>query len=258
MKLLTKQLRFHHPKSDGSGYYDCPWCKGKGKLEVHHTRPVFRCHKCSRSGKVGDLRRREFIQPLGETEDLSKYRPAERDSAVVGYLKGRSLTDKAISDLRPHTGPSMFRAYFPLYGLGESQPCFFLARIILSSGGRYSVPSRETSLRGKSQLLWGVHRLNGRKERIVLCEGIFDAVHHGGGLALMGKTLSSDQAKLLTRIAMTELILFLDGGVKLDQVIPKLRSIECPVYRIPLPPGTDPDRKARNLTPWLRRKERLW
>ena len=273
-----KNLPFKTKGDESSCYYDCPLCRGREKLEVHNVRPVWYCHKCGIGGRIPERARvrhtvqnRETANSLQSTtvwaEDgdfLNAYSKltSHSTSKLITYLwKERKLSESKIEDLQPHRGPSPLRVYLPLFRLGSSIPCYFVGRAIVNMDifPPWMNPSLKMFGVRKSELLWGVHRIKGKVDNLILCEGIFDAVHYPNALALLGKTISTEQVLTLSRIGPQEITVVLDGDAAQREAIlisNQLRGI-IPIYRIELPFGKDPDTiKDRDLGPWMKRRIR--
>jgi hypothetical protein len=264
----------YHTKGDGSRYYHCPVCRGKYKLEVHHTRPVWYCHKCGIGGRIrqgdakwwGGLDRQIIPGSEGVQRDdgdfLSDYAMESPGSRPWNYLSRiRHLKAEEIRDLRPHRGPSPLRVYFPLYRLGETVPCYFVGRAIISLD-RFpkwmNPPTGVTGVR-RCDLFWGTHLLGPRVRGLAICEGIFDAVRFETSLALLGKSINHEQVSTIARISPETITVILDGDASKEatEVCLRLKNI-APVYRLVLPLTKDPDSmKPSTLRKLMKRKERI-
>ncbi len=257
----------YREKGDGSRYYDCPTCRGKNRLEVHHTRPVWYCHKCGTGGSLpgnGSIRGMVggfpvFDVHMQEPDYLSLYHPAGAYSGPWEYLRDRGLSGLQVERLRPHTGPSIFRVYLPLYSMGSNIPVYFVGRSIvdLDNVPKYLNPPVGTFPVSKSQIVWGLHRLRHPVKSLIICEGIFDAIWGENRIAILGTHLSKDQEVIIRRIEPEEIIVMLDGGTAKASL-----DICCrlggpgPVYRVQLPFDQDPD-SLQDVGPWLEKKERI-
>lgn len=212
-------------KGEHSLLFDCPRCKGLKKLEYHKYRRMWFCHKCSVGGSLGggiDPRKfgkERYCDPSESwLEHLSLYTLLVPGSLGWRYLQEtRKLSSHLIRDLRPHEGPLTSYCYFPLYGLGQSQPSYFVGRSFLRHAKRkYLNPTIGTFPVTKNQVLWGLHRIKPRQDEVILCEGIFDAVWDRRRVALLGKTLSQQQLEILREIRPRKVSVMLDAGVMVD------------------------------------------
>jgi len=267
-----KSLPFKTKGDESSRYYDCPLCRGREKLEVHNTRPVWYCHKCGIGGRIPGSGRNP-PEPLNyllsttlwadDGDFLSAYSKltSHSTSKLITYLwKERGLSEDKIKELQPHRGPSPLRVYLPLFRLGSSIPCYFVGRAIVNMDifPSWMNPSLKMFGVRKSELLWGVHRIKGKVDNLILCEGIFDAVHYPNALALLGKTISKEQVETVRRIGPKEITVVLDGDATGEtiKVSISLKDI-APTYRIQLPWSKDPDTiRDRDLDPWMKRRIR--
>lgn len=48
--VQSYELEYRSTAADGSFYFDCPFCKGKGKLNVNTDNQLWRCNKCGKGG----------------------------------------------------------------------------------------------------------------------------------------------------------------------------------------------------------------
>ena len=48
--LQSYELEYRSTAADGSFYFDCPFCKGKGKLNVNTDNQLWRCNRCDEGG----------------------------------------------------------------------------------------------------------------------------------------------------------------------------------------------------------------
>lgn len=275
VRSLVRGGKVEGRKGDGSCYYRCPFCKGRKKLEVDVRRPVWYCHKCGIGG-VLDEEPRAFVGEYGIISripcfdptipsPLSFFKPATIQepsaSALRTYLLwNRRLSWSAIHTLRPHCGPSPVRVYFPFYELGGTKPIYFVGRSILPCFPRYWNPSLEDfAPHRKNTVLWGLHRFQKLLPQVVICEGIFSACYEPNRVAVLGKTISSEQVNIIKQICMEEVIVCLDGGERAASAIManKLsRETTLDVSVVHLPNGKDPD-DLRNITPWFKLRERI-
>lgn len=238
-------------KGDHSLLFNCPRCKGKKKLEYHKLRRIYFCHKCGGGGNL-DGRRQEtgdrIQEETGENwlEHLSLYQPFQPGDLGWKYLQEtRGLSTHSIRDMRPHAGPVASYCYFPLYLLGQSQPCYFVGRSFLQHTKRkYLNPEMGTFPVSKSEILWGLHRIKPRQDEVILCEGIFDAVWDRRRVALLGKTLSKQQLGILKQIKPRKVSVMLDGEAEHEAgcIAHTLgKSVAWRVDRFDLPVKEDPD-----------------
>jgi DNA primase len=273
--LQTADVR--HRKPDGSYYVDCPFpeCRGRSKLEVSPTKRVYYCHKCEKKGKITEsffARGTGGLLPRPDINLREDFEPARVDSSQWSYLNGvRKIPHHLIRELRPYKGPDVRRAYFPLYEPHSEEPCLFVGRLILKQTTGFISPSwwappEDQCLVKKSWCLWGLHRFRDQVPHVVLCEGIFDAIWEPDRLALLGKRITDKQVESILKFGPEEITILLDGfGAGDDTKAASLRigEVLCvagfrgPIYRINLPPGTDPDLLGRTGAPLWPERERI-
>jgi hypothetical protein len=149
-------------KSDGTPLYDCPLCRGRQKLEVHLHRPLY--HEGNFKEAEGSLGWR--TSPRREV-DLERepfsFIPCGPADPQWTYLEmKRCLPTKLIYELRPHVClQAPLRVFFPLYNLWETEPCYYVGRLIIDRDDLvpwYNPPSEMFPNR-KPGMLWGLHRL---------------------------------------------------------------------------------------------------
>lgn len=242
-------------KADGDLYYHCPLCDGRQKLEIKPARKVWFCHKCGIGGKyegtVSESGRVEITPAINQLEDSYSYAP--EGSIWETYLaRVRKLPPHLIQALEPHRGPDPYRVYFPCYRLGENTPAYMVGRAIFDEvHPKYLYPRAGTfQIPRKSGALWGLHRLLARPvvEDLILCEGILDAVWWEFALALLGRSVSEEQAGIIQRISPKRIIIFLDGDAEKESYQAALKLAEwtgIPIQRYRTPLGEDPDSLAR-------------
>lgn len=244
-------------KADGSRYYRCPVCHGNKKLEVSATGRLWFCHKCGEGGRC-DLQPKQQ-QPEREMKEW-KLRPMDPSAWGATYLKRRGLGD-FWEELCPHSGPSPLRVYLPIYEGRGTAPASWTARAICEGAEpKYLNPPLQLCRKRKSHLLWGLHRLSHPLDRVVLVEGIFDAVWSQDRLALLGKTISPIQIQLLKRWVLDEITVMLDGdahyaAAKVADTL--VRNWKGKVSIIHLPAGMDPDTLGAAGNKWVQKRERV-
>ena len=230
-------------KGDGSPIYNCPTCGGRRKLEVS-LKGLWYCHKCGVGGKTD--------APGGSSRASSprdyyfeKAKPTNQ--VIMGYLRStRKLGSREIRDLRPHTGHSLAHFYSPVYAWRETLPCYWVGRMVVPLAGvsPYWYPPSGSMLFRKTEVLWGLHRIPDRPKTLVLCEGIFDAVHRRDRVALLGKHCSEAQARIVRGLHPREVVVMLDGDAKEESIRvceAVSRYFPGPIYQARLPEGEDPD-----------------
>jgi len=207
-------------KSDGVSYMlDCPSCKGKDKMEVHPD-GRYHCHKCKRGGKKNTklgLREQQFtlrsvkFRRIPETHGQWKKLAAERVSEL-----GRAEYEK-LNPMKCDQLDCVWHVFFPFYEGGT----IIQAQGYLPGGlknYRYWNPPLNWFVRRKSECLWGTHLLSYPIKRLVLVEGIFDALWGDNRLALMGSSISRSQVELIRELRPEKVVVMLDGDARLKAV----------------------------------------
>lgn len=163
-----------------------------------------------------------------------------------------------IEDLHPHYGPEMYRVYFPLYQLGQTEPCYFVGRWIFQTTPDKPYINHPIAGTKRSEIVWGLHRFPRPKKRVVVCEGILDAIWGDDRVATLGKSVNPMQAKLIATLATDEIILMPDG----DAVANAMTTLETilqfwagPVSLIRLPFDVDPGDLHEDID--MSKRERL-
>ena len=125
-----------------------------------------------------------------------------------------------------------------------------------TGGPKYKSGSRKEFSTSISDCLWGLHRIRLPQARVILMEGILDAVTHPEGLALFGTQLSQGQLQWLKKISPREIVVALDGdavGATMSMALVLVHSGFWKVSVIRLPLGSDPDQV--NLEEYLQCRE---
>jgi len=242
-------------KVDGSQYFVCPFCNGRRKLEVDFRKGLYYCHKCNESGKV----QKDQKVRVGMTNKLTRryYRPCGK---IPEYLYQRGIPEELCIELQPHNGPDSRRVYFPCYNLGGSdEPMYMVGRATRDHVvPRYIYPRNGEFPNRKRDSFWGLHRFDRERnfKRLVLCEGIFDAIWCKERIALLGSIISPEQVRTVNSIHVDEIIVLLDGDAY-EKAVRVALSLQRPnTYVAPMRPGSDPeDGKEAKLA--IERKERV-
>ena len=128
--------------------------------------------------------------------------------------------------------------------LDDPKPCYYVGRSMFEGFERYSNPRVHEFPRKKTEVLWGLHRLDTPCKQVIVCEGIFSAVRMPNAAAILGKWISEAQIALLCRIATEEVVVMLDGEAEVEAATACKRiSEQFPgrVSRARLPFNKDPD-----------------
>mgnify|MGYP001560339235 CR=1 FL=1 len=251
VKQNIKEAPVQRLRPNGDTLRKCPFCLGNKKLDVTADERAWFCYKCWKGGALDSSGRIQsklpwehgfFDDPFPE---MVPYLPIKKGSAQEGYLsKVRKFSKQEIADLRPCSGPSMLRVYVPLNDLDDPKPCYYVGRSMFEGFERYSNPRVYEFPKKKTEVLWGLHRLETPCKQVIVCEGIFSAVRMLNAVAILGKWISEAQIALLCRVVIEEVVVMLDGEAEVEAATACKRiSQQFPgrVSRVQLPHGKDPD-----------------
>lgn len=265
-KLIQSPIQQRRP--DGATLRKCPFCLGNKKLDITADERVWFCYKCWKGGPLNSKGVLEKRMPweCGFADDPFPeqvcYSPAGKDSAQWGYLsKVRELPPGLIEDLRPCKGPSPVRVYVPLNDLDDPKPCYYVGRSMFDGFERYSNPRVNEFPKRKTEVLWGLHRLEPPCKRVIVCEGIFSAVRVPGAVAILGKWINEAQIHLLCRIVSEEIVVMLDGEAEVEAATACKRISDIfsgRVSRVRLPSHKDPDelvKEGGNIHDFIQKRE---
>ena len=249
-------------KCNGDARYPCPSCGGKDKLEVSTT-GLFYCHKCELKGKFGTggagTRAVESTTAVGE-DRLDLYMPAPLDSPHVAYLEGRGYKGQLLRDLDPYTGPNDNYVYLPVTTMWSTSPQYFIGRAINDQQLRYLNPRGDHFRSRRSELLWGSHRFRFGPRRLVVCEGIFDAVWGRDRVATFGLQVSTKQMEAIADMEPEEVVVCFDATARSQAITMAGRLSKYytgPIRVATLPGTTDPDDLRQDCEQYIDAAERV-
>lgn len=140
--------------------------------------------------------------------------------------------------------PEENRIYFPVYDLTGSKMVYWVGRKYLSSSEKspkyVNPPVAKTSV-------FNLHRAY-KADWVILCEGVLSAMAAGPqGVALLGKTPTPAQIRLLVSLGLQEYVVSLDGDARKEAytLCQTLLGHGCHVSMVDLPDGSDPDSLPR-------------
>jgi hypothetical protein len=111
-------------------------------------------------------------------------------------------------------------------------------------------PKNETDSTTKKEVIYNLHNAQ-RTNTVVLCEGVFDALSFQSAkinaVAIMGKSISTEQLLLLKESMFHTIIVALDGDaiVEAEKLLIKLSNVCLQVQIIRLPKELDPNDALR-------------
>lgn len=263
-------------KSDGvSYYYRCPFCYGHRKLEYHTQKRMWHCHKCKKSGRNGQSSSywgHDEVLLYSDHYDSNgvMFCPADPEQTQWTYLQKRGLDDSLIRQTQPHAGPSPVRCFLPI--IEKEEPIYFVGRVMDTELGylldqprpliKYWNPPIGTFPINKREAVWGLNRFDPRDlvEEVIICEGILDAIWLPHGVAILGSSLSRQQATKIIRLHPERVVFMLDGDAQhmMARNYRVLIQAGCRslVEHVELPWGRDPGYYKQDAVEWLVRRER--
>lgn len=156
----------------------------------------------------GDVTQQKISDVLPEEYERLTLPARGYAKAFVSYCRFRGLDDDDIREASLgfcRTGLYAGYLIFPVFAAGE--PVYFTSRGVLGVGGP---KSRNPKGLSKGVYLYNADRVDPRRT-VYLCEGPFDALAFGSqGVALLGKTITNAQVRLLEAITQKELCVCLD------------------------------------------------
>lgn len=243
LTLLQQILGPFKSFANGENYFACPFCHHpKKKFAINQHNLKWHCWHCqAKGGHVIWLLKRlnvpknvltEFKEVLGEV-DLRKYK--ESDTSVtlmlppeykplwkvektyaylhaITYLKNRGIKSEDVLRYRMgycETGMYAGRIIVPSYDQ-NNQLNYFTARSFYESNMKYKNPPVSKNVVIFENLIdWN--------EKVILCEGMFDAIAlRQNAIPLMGKTISKNLEHALLRHNVEQVIIFLDVDARMD------------------------------------------
>lgn len=190
MQVLKEIDQKTYKLSGNNLVIDCPVC-GKEKhlyVSLIHVRGLFICFRCQLRGKLDQdivlpnptYNRKELFVP--DTKPVYGSKPEEGfyTEEAYNYLhEKRKIDEDKIKQLRPFVRRGEKRVFFPVYDYGKI--VYAVGRLFDPYGLRYLDIGNKTIF----TVPW-----NNYEKRIVVVEGVFDAIATPDGLALCGKYMS--------------------------------------------------------------------
>lgn len=228
--------------------------------------------------KVEGVSRADFVLPKSRRvlTDLKKSLHLHR--VFLNYLKKRRFTPEELSDWGIEACLAGFygmRLFIPVHYKGEIVN--FAARDITDKAERkYLNYPNDKAIMSMKSVLYGYDYVKKGRKRLVLTEGMFDAIRVGRGkaIAMMSKTLTTAQQKMLKRLRPKEIVIMLDNdppkrgiAVQLSdtwadarKIAGELSSIHSwEISIVSLPKGYDPGgMKRKEIKTALREREHIY
>lgn len=205
-----------HPSRPGVFTSKCLRCEDKrGHVEVDTRKMMWHCKRCWRGGLLEGHARTFAIAPRPALDAAPFEKKLEMYGPHYRFLLSRGFCGRTIEELDPRYGPEPSMVYFPIRDQHE-HVIYFVGRYIFNSGDRRWWFS--SAAPGKSSCMWGLHRIRGMKE-IVIVEGVFDAVWHPNRLAIFGTRISREQIRQIAALRPDRVTVALDPGYLDDAII---------------------------------------
>lgn len=142
-----------------------------------------------------------------------------------------------------------FRLMFPVAFKG--QVVSYLGRTVIGEDPKYKNCSNANAIIPMRQLLYGYDSVKVGQDKLVICEGVFDVIRFGKGVAvgIFGKDISVDQIALICSLEIKkEIWIALDGEAfnEANKIIKNLKPlVTADVKLLILESGKDPDNYDR-------------
>ena len=224
--------------------YNCPFCldnRGdedtKGHLFVNETKGIYHCYRCGASGRLlhEDIKgykrltlvdNKELLKdlidiiednPVDQLDMVIPRKKAYEDKYARMYLVSRGFTDEMIDkyDLRVGSLFSNLLGYVVIPNQVKSlvMTDMYCARTYTGQTPKYRNPPSSKA----ASIVYNLHRIAQNPDRIIICEGAFDAMSAGSdAVALYGKECSEIKlSKILSKRPRQVVVnLDLDAKVK--------------------------------------------
>lgn len=174
------------------------------------------------------------------------------DRLFLSFIKERRYTVEELMewDIRAELlNDYGCRLMFPITYQGVEVS--YLGRTVINDKTKYKNCSNNNSIIPMRQLLYGYDFVEKGQDSIVICEGVFDVIRFGKGVAvgIFGKDMSVDQVALLCSLDIKKTIwVALDGEAlnEADKIAKNLRPlVNAEVKVLVLESGKDPDNYER-------------
>lgn len=260
------------PKSTNSDVefaFRCPFCIAgydKYKLGINIAKGVGHCWICEWKGSIATLLRKihlpnlvseyydtplipeenaitkkeeELDLPEGYTHVLDMEDGITKDHIVKHLLRDRGLTPVDLSTYNigfTTEGEYAFRIIVPSYN-EDAKLTYFVTRAIYPDAKKYKNPSIS-----KNKVIFNEWFIDW-KSKVVLVEGVFDALVTPNAIPLLGKEVHNLLIDRLVKEGTKDVVIALDGdaeGVKAShKVFMKLEKYGIKAKIAELPPGKD-------------------
>ncbi|MBT7930177.1 hypothetical protein HN682_09755 [Candidatus Peregrinibacteria bacterium] len=174
------------------------------------------------------------------------------DRMFLKFIKERNYSPEELAEwgiVAEVVGEYGYRLMFPITYEGEVVS--YLGRTVSNDKTKYKNCSNDTAIIPMRKLLYGYDYITKGQDSLVICEGVFDTIRFGKGVAvgIFGKDMSVDQMALLCSLDIRkEIWIALDGEAlyDADKIAKNLKPlVNAQVKILVLESGKDPDNYPR-------------
>lgn len=174
------------------------------------------------------------------------------DRMFLKFIKERNYSPEELAEwgiVAEVVGEYGYRLMFPVTYEGEIVS--YLGRTVSNDKTKYKNCSNDTAIISMRKLLYGYDYITKGQDSLVICEGVFDTIRFGKGVAvgIFGKDMSVDQMALLCSLDIRkEIWIALDGEAlyDADKIAKNLKPlVNAQVKILVLESGKDPDNYPR-------------
>lgn len=203
--------------------FDCPKCgpgRKKFHLGVNLKKRVWHCFKCTFSGHFGGGIKLIEKPKLVQREVTARIRGFRRlnlsNKSVLKYLRTRGLSYKRARRLGWGTCTDQRykdRLIIPIFE--DKEITFFVARSINGGNPKELSPKKDEGWAQRSEIIYGIDRIQTPTRQIVVVEGIFDAEHLNylgyTAVSILGSHISEVQVGKILSKRPEEIAILLDA-----------------------------------------------
>ena len=183
---------------------ECPKCHDENDCWINLRLGIFHCWVCGYSGRLNSREKVPIrVKPKRIHAKSIELPPVTVDNFLVKYLKSRGVPLSAIGEMGIgicKSGRYSSRVIIPVRE--GKRLVGFVARSINGAEPKYLYPSGFK----KSQHLFTYKP----SRRVVVVEGVFDALRHEGCVAILGSSLSDVQMAKIISLGPERVTVFLD------------------------------------------------
>jgi len=228
--------------------------------------------------KAEGVSKADFLLPKSRRALTDLKRSLHLHRVFLNYIKKRKFTAEELSDWGIEACLAGFygmRLFIPVHYKGEVVN--FAARDITGKAEKkYMNYSNDKAIMSMKSVLYGYGYVKKGRKRLILTEGMFDAIRVGRGkaVAMMSKTLTTAQQKMLKRLRPKEIVIMLDNdppkrgiAVQLSDTWADARKIagalssihSWDISIVSLPKGCDPgSMKRKEIKKAVQEREQIF